>query len=533
MQPKKRDSEIKSLEQMVLMSASAVDGTDAGEWLAACDNNNVIEGHGGDDEFYAPSGNNRINGGDGNDILYVYEGKRSDYILEKLPDGTVRLEGVGLNNEWVTNTLTDVERISFRDGVVWIGQDDPSVLNGTNNSDWLSGSEFTDLIQAFGGDDAIYAPIGVNEIDGGDGYDTVIVYEGKLADYIITHEDDGGIRIKGPGLNGEVVENVLRNVERVLFNDRSLELTTPAPAPVAAEPAARQLQFDPLLVDEAPVAEVPIQQTPAEQTPVEEPPAPEQPVEQTPVEEPPAPEQPVEQTPVEEPPAAEEPVEQTPVEESPAAEQPIEQTPVEDPPAAEEPVEQTPVEESPVAQEPAEQTPVEESPAAEEPVEQTPVEEPPASETPVADIAEPIIPAVDVDPPHEFVQRVVDLTNEFRLQNGLSLLGISFELQQAAQQHSSDLAHADYFSHTGLDGRQPWDRAEDSGYNYYTIGENIAAGQLTPEEVVQAWIDSPPHLENLMNPAFTEIGIGYEYLQDDTGLINYNHYWTQLFGTEF
>ena len=488
MQPKKRDSEIKSLEQMVLMSASAVDGTDAGEWLAACDNNNVIEGHGGDDEFYAPSGNNRINGGDGNDILYVYEGKRSDYILEKLPDGTVRLEGVGLNNEWVTNTLTDVERISFRDGVVWIGQDDPSVLNGTNNSDWLSGSEFTDLIQAFGGDDAIYAPIGVNEIDGGDGYDTVIVYEGKLADYIITHEDDGGIRIKGPGLNGEVVENVLRNVERVLFNDRSLELTTPAPAPVAAEPAARQLQFDPLLVDEAPVAEVPIQQTPAEQTPVEEPPAPEQPVEQTPVEE---------------PPAAEEPVEQTPVEESPAAEQPIEQTPVEDPPAAE------------------------------EPVEQTPVEEPPASETPVADIAEPIIPAVDVDPPHEFVQRVVDLTNEFRLQNGLSLLGISFELQQAAQQHSSDLAHADYFSHTGLDGRQPWDRAEDSGYNYYTIGENIAAGQLTPEEVVQAWIDSPPHLENLMNPAFTEIGIGYEYLQDDTGLINYNHYWTQLFGTEF
>ena len=488
MQPKKRDSEIKSLEQMVLMSASAVDGTDAGEWLAACDNNNVIEGHGDDDEFYAPSGNNRINGGDGNDILYVYEGKRSDYILEKLPDGTVRLEGVGLNNEWVTNTLTDVERISFRDGVVWIGQDDPSVLNGTNNSDWLSGSEFTDLIQAFGGDDAIYAPIGVNEIDGGDGYDTVIVYEGKLADYIITHEDDGGIRIKGPGLNGEVVENVLRNVERVLFNDRSLELTTPAPAPVAAEPAARQLQFDPLLVDEAPVAEVPIQQTPAEQTPVEEPPAPEQPVEQTPVEE---------------PPAAEEPVEQTPVEESPAAEQPIEQTPVEDPPAAE------------------------------EPVEQTPVEEPPASETPVADIAEPIIPAVDVDPPHEFVQRVVDLTNEFRLQNGLSLLGISFELQQAAQQHSSDLAHADYFSHTGLDGRQPWDRAEDSGYNYYTIGENIAAGQLTPEEVVQAWIDSPPHLENLMNPAFTEIGIGYEYLQDDTGLINYNHYWTQLFGTEF
>ena len=51
--------------------------------------------------------------------------------------------------------------------------------------------------------------------------------------------------------------------------------------------------------------------------------------------------------------------------------------------------------------------------------------------------------------------------------------------------------------------------------------------------LVQAWIDSPGHRANILNPNFTEIGIGYELLEDDTGNVNYFHYWTQLFGTEF
>jgi len=64
-----------------------------------------------------------------------------------------------------------------------------------------------------------------------------------------------------------------------------------------------------------------------------------------------------------------------------------------------------------------------------------------------------------------------------------------------------------------------------------TVGENIAAGQLSPEEVVQAWMDNPPHRAVILNADFHEIGIGLQYLADDTGEINHNYYRAQVFGT--
>ena len=109
---------------------------------------------------------------------------------------------------------------------------------------------------------------------------------------------------------------------------------------------------------------------------------------------------------------------------------------------------------------------------------------------------------------------------------------MNLKLQQAAQTQSQNLAFLDFFNHTGLDGLQPWDRALNAGYNYQAIGENIAAGQLTAAEVVQAWVDSPSHLANILNPVFTEIGVGFQYLENDRGNINYNYYWTQVFGNE-
>lgn len=132
-----------------------------------------------------------------------------------------------------------------------------------------------------------------------------------------------------------------------------------------------------------------------------------------------------------------------------------------------------------------------------------------------------------------FLDRVIELTNNVRAANGLEPLTFNSELQATAQLQSVNMAEQDFFSHTGQDGLMAWDRALNEGYDYQTIGENIAAGQLTPEEVVQAWVDSPSHLANILNPRFTEIGVGYEYLQNDSGVINYHHYWTQVFGTEF
>ncbi|MBI4780713.1 MAG: hypothetical protein HY785_05260 [Oscillatoriophycideae cyanobacterium NC_groundwater_1537_Pr4_S-0.65um_50_18] len=129
-----------------------------------------------------------------------------------------------------------------------------------------------------------------------------------------------------------------------------------------------------------------------------------------------------------------------------------------------------------------------------------------------------------------FITEVLRLTNEFRAQNGLALLTANLELNAAAQGHSEDMADQDYFDHVGKNGSSFSDRAKLIGYEPAT-GENIAAGNPTPESVVQTWIDSPGHRANILNPSSTELGVGYAYLENDTGSTNYGHYWTQVFGT--
>ncbi|MGF1534872.1 MAG: CAP domain-containing protein [Elainellaceae cyanobacterium] len=130
----------------------------------------------------------------------------------------------------------------------------------------------------------------------------------------------------------------------------------------------------------------------------------------------------------------------------------------------------------------------------------------------------------------ELSQEVLELTNAFRAKNGLAPLSLNQDLTEAAQDHVQDMAEGDFFSHTGLDESTIVDRVQEAGYMPQTVGENIAAGQITAEEVVQAWIDSPGHRANLLNDQFTEIGIGYAFLENDTGSVNYNHYWGQAFG---
>ena len=130
-----------------------------------------------------------------------------------------------------------------------------------------------------------------------------------------------------------------------------------------------------------------------------------------------------------------------------------------------------------------------------------------------------------------FIEKVLKLTNAFRAQNGVAPLKLNDELNAAAQGHSQDMALQDFFSHTGKDGSQPWDRAKEIGYQARTMGENIAAGQRTAEAVVEGWKNSSGHRRNMLNPNYTELGVGYYFLENDTGRVNYNRYWTQLFGS--
>ena len=100
-------------------------------------------------------------------------------------------------------------------------------------------------------------------------------------------------------------------------------------------------------------------------------------------------------------------------------------------------------------------------------------------------------------------------------------------LEKVAAQHASDMAINDYFSHTGHDGSTPAQRVAHAGYRWRMTGENIAAGQLSPEAAVEGWIKSPGHCENLMNGGYS--GMGVAAAVNSTSKMGL--YWVQEFGT--
>jgi uncharacterized protein YkwD len=130
-----------------------------------------------------------------------------------------------------------------------------------------------------------------------------------------------------------------------------------------------------------------------------------------------------------------------------------------------------------------------------------------------------------------FAAEVVALTNQHRAAAGCAPLTINSRLMAAAQLHSEDMALRDFFSHTGSNGSLPWDRIRAQGYTFSRAAENIAAGYPTPAGVMDGWMSSPGHRANILNCNLREIGVGHYFLANDTGSVNYRHYWTQDFGT--
>jgi uncharacterized protein YkwD len=86
---------------------------------------------------------------------------------------------------------------------------------------------------------------------------------------------------------------------------------------------------------------------------------------------------------------------------------------------------------------------------------------------------------------------------------------LSGTLGEAAWGHAADMAAHDYFEHQDLKGHSPADRVRAVGYKEKLVGENIAYGPKSAAEVVQGWLDSPGHCENIMDPRFAEMGIAY------------------------
>ena len=103
-------------------------------------------------------------------------------------------------------------------------------------------------------------------------------------------------------------------------------------------------------------------------------------------------------------------------------------------------------------------------------------------------------------------------------------LRLSGALADVAFGHANDMAAHNYFEHEDLAGHSPAERVRAVGYREKLVGENIAYGPKSAEEVVQGWLDSPGHCENIMDPRFAEMGIAYA----QGPASKHGLYWVQL-----
>ena len=107
-------------------------------------------------------------------------------------------------------------------------------------------------------------------------------------------------------------------------------------------------------------------------------------------------------------------------------------------------------------------------------------------------------------------QQIIDLVNQFRHNDGLPTLQLNEHLQNAATDKNNDMIQQQYFSHRTPEKSQDISAFVPEDYDYYAIGENLAYGFQTPEELVSAWTHSESHLSNILYRFYTDTGVAAE-----------------------
>ena len=125
--------------------------------------------------------------------------------------------------------------------------------------------------------------------------------------------------------------------------------------------------------------------------------------------------------------------------------------------------------------------------------------------------------------------RLIDYVNAARIQNGLTALAEHARLSLAAIIHARDMAENGFVNHDGSDGSSVGERVSRAGYAWITVAENAAAGQPTVQEVIQGWMKSLGHRENILNENIREIGAGHVTVPNFGSSQNYTHFWVVVF----
>ena len=106
------------------------------------------------------------------------------------------------------------------------------------------------------------------------------------------------------------------------------------------------------------------------------------------------------------------------------------------------------------------------------------------------------------------VSDIIEKSNQARAQLGSDPLTTDNKLMSAAQMKAEDMAKGHYFAHTAPDGTVPWDYFKKVGYVYDEAGENLAVTNQDAANVIDGWLNSPTHRENLLSKKYTNMGIG-------------------------
>lgn len=104
-------------------------------------------------------------------------------------------------------------------------------------------------------------------------------------------------------------------------------------------------------------------------------------------------------------------------------------------------------------------------------------------------------------------KKLIELTNSERQKKGLTLLSENGSLNQAAELKAQNMFSENYWAHFAPSGKTPWDFISSAGYRFTYAGENLAKNFTSSDDVVKAWMTSPTHRDNLLNPKYQDIGI--------------------------
>ncbi|TWG29508.1 S-layer homology domain-containing protein [Geobacillus sp. C56-T2] len=128
-----------------------------------------------------------------------------------------------------------------------------------------------------------------------------------------------------------------------------------------------------------------------------------------------------------------------------------------------------------------------------------------------------------------FVKEVVDLVNKERAKKKLPPLKLALDVTRVAQLKAEDMVKNDYYDHISPVYGDPYTMLSKFNIKCKFVGENIAGGEMTPEEVMTDWMNSPGHRDNILDPLYTEIGVGVANIGSVKGKPIY--YWVQMFVT--